>query len=208
MSKPARPELLLGPPVPYVSAARGAMGGIDFDPWSSRHFNRHVCARRYNDRDVLDADEVIHGPWNIPIEGRVSLCLATGAQNTRQMLGRLLREYRGGAVKQACAIFSHHEACRTVPWLWDFPICIPFRRLSYRYWDDELEQLRAVPTGHWSVVAFLPPVELAEDFHEGVARFHAAFSPLGRIMFSEYSGDRRWRDDYRRNLGREYSEMR
>lgn len=183
------------------------MGGIDFDPWSTPRFNRHACARRYIDRSIFDPEEIIRAPWDVPIEGRVLLALAAGAQTTRQMLGRLLKEYRAGVVKQACVSVSHSEICRTVPWIWDFPICMPFRRLSYRYWDDELEQLRSSRTAHWSVVLYFPPVEIAEDYHSGISRFHLAFSPLGRIVFSEYCGDRRWREDYQRNMNREFNEM-
>jgi hypothetical protein len=182
------------------------MGGIDFDAWSTPRFNRHVCARRYNDRSELDPEEIIADPWIIPPDGRVILSLAEGAQTTRRVLGRLLKEYRKGHVQQACAIVSHQEICRTAPWIWDFPICIPFRRLGYRYWDEELEQLRTSSAAQWSVVIYFPPTEIADEYHNGITRFHLAFSPLGRVIFSEYCGDRRWRQDYRRDLGREFSE--
>jgi len=182
------------------------MGGIDFDAWSTPRFNRHVCARRYNNRDELDDDEIISEPWLVPEQGRVVMAVAAGAQTTRKMLGRMLREYRTGNIQQGCAIVSYQEVCRTAPWIWDFPICIPFRRLSYRYWDEELEQLRSVRTAQWSVVVYFPPVELADEYHNGISRFHLAFSPIGRVVLSEYCGDRRWRADYRRCLGREFSE--
>jgi hypothetical protein len=66
--------------------------------------------------------------------------------------------------------------------------------------------LRSVRTAQWSVVVYFPPVELADEYHNGISRFHLAFSPIGRVVLSEYCGDRRWRADYRRCLGREFSE--
>lgn len=208
MRKPDRPEIELGPPREFIVAARGAMGGIDFDPWSTSKFNSaYVCARRYNDREILDLDEIVHGPWNVPIEGRTVMGLAAGAQPTRQLMGRLLKEYRKGYVKEACLITSHQEVCRTAPWIWDFPIVIPFRRLGYQYWDEELEEVRPARSAQWNLILYFPPVEIAEEFHNGIFRFLRAFSPLGRPIFSEYSGDRRWREHYKTNMKRSYNEM-
>ena len=91
----------LAPPPRVVEAAKSVMGAIDFDPWSNKEINRLVNAAKIFDRDKLDLDTVLAKEWDLPGEKRAFIAPAHGAQWTRRLANKALREYRKGRIDQA-----------------------------------------------------------------------------------------------------------
>lgn len=200
-----RPERVdLAPPLEVVTAARATMGAIDLDPYSTPLINQLVLAGRIYDRDHEDFNDVIARPWGHDTKGRVFTGPPTGAGATRRLLNKTLMEYRAGRVQQAVIWVGHNETLIRVPWVWDFPLCLPFRRLRPSYWDDELEQWRSVTPSDWSAIVYLPPASPPEEFHTRLSRFHVAFNGMGRIVFDSNSGEDEWQRPYELLTGRAY----
>jgi hypothetical protein len=176
--------------------ARCTMGSIDLDPYSTRDVNRIVQAARFTERSQ---DPVIAaGRFRVQIGTSVSpgkrvlLAVPAGLRMARALAERLLKDYRSGSVSQAIFWCGNSEILSGCPWLWDFPICLPFRRLAPRYWDDEIEQpVRVSPAG-WSPIIYLPPASPSESFQRGLAAFCSAANPYGRVVFDQWSGDNNW----------------
>ena len=91
----------LAPPPRVVEAAKSVMGAIDFDHWSNKEINRLVNAAKIFDRDKLDLDTVLAKEWVLPGEKRAFIAPAHGAQWTRRLANKALREYRKGGIDQA-----------------------------------------------------------------------------------------------------------
>ena len=189
----------LAPPKEVVLGARSVLGAIDLDPYGTKDINRIVMAARYYDRDseTEDFDDVIRKDWKVPGEKRVFVAPPIGAGATRRLMNKTLREYRRGAVSQAVFWISHNESIIRCPWIWDHPICIPFRRLRPVWWCDELETFRTVDPSDWSAIAYLPPTESSDEYYAKLSRFHAVFSAMGRIVVNERSGEGDWEESYR-----------
>lgn len=183
------------PPEAVVNVARCTMGGIDLDVHSTPEANRFVTAGRFLDA-TDDLEMAIGRHWSPAGNKRVLLAIPGGLRLTRALLGKLLKEYRSGAIREAVAWCGSNEALVACPWLWDFPICLPWRRLAPRFWDDELEQCTRVLPADWSPIIYLPPPDSSDAFRRGVARFHASASPYGRIVLDEWSGESRWQECY------------
>ncbi|MEB3320471.1 MAG: hypothetical protein VKI63_05985 [Cyanobium sp.] len=208
LSNPGR-KLPLAPPARFVAGARQAMGGIDFDPWTTRTNNRLVLATRFLDRElIVDPTIACNDPWDIPEAGRVLCVTPAGMIHTRRFLARILKEYRRGTVKQACVLVGTGEAATKIPWLWDLPIAMPFTRLGFRWYDDECEKFRTSQPTHWSFVVFFPPTATPEAAQAGLVRFHDAFAPFSRIIVNEFAGDTSWKQHYKQYFGREFQESR
>ena len=82
---------------------------------------------------------------------------------------------------------SASELLRAAPVVWDYPICIPFRRVK---------QLRATADGFesvcpstWNFLMYGPPVDEAITDIDKITLFHNTFRDIGRIIYSEYAGD-------------------
>lgn len=201
----ARPDRVdLAPPPEVVRAARATLGAIDLDPYSTALINGLVLAGRIYDRDQEDFDAVLARPWDSRGDGRVFIGPPTGAGVSRRLLHKLLAEYRSGRVRQAVVWLGHNETLIRTPWLWDFPMCLPFRRLRPCYFDDELEEWRSVAPSDWSAIVYLPPASPPEAFHTGFSRFAVAFGALGRVVFDSGSGDDDWQRHYQVLTGRAY----
>lgn len=186
----------LAPPKDVVLAARSVLGSIDLDPYSTKDINRSVQAARFFDRDHLSLEEIINQDWHPAGEKRVFVGAPTGAALTRKLLNKTLREYRTGRIDQAVLWLAHNEAIIRAPWIWDFPVCIPFTRLRPCWWDDELDVFRNIAPSDWSAVIYLPPADSPNLFQTMLSRFHSAFNQLGRIVFNEYSGENDWEKSY------------
>lgn len=187
----------LVPPRVVVEAAHALLGSIDLDPYSTADANRLVTAKRFLDRNQLSIPEITATPWDSHANCRVFLGIPSGATNTKHLLDKALREYKRGRVQQVVAWIGANEALIRTPWIWDFPVCMPFRRLRPGYWDDELSEFRPVAPSQWSAVLFLPPAEPTDLYFKAMSRFHVTFSPLGRIIFNEYAGEREWEIAYK-----------
>lgn len=190
-------RLILAPPDDLVLNARAVMGAIDYDPFSTPDVNRLVGAAKIEDRNSIQLDDVIAADWVVPGEGRVLVNAPPKAADSRRLLNKTLREYRKGTVQQAVLWIPNNETLIRLPWLWDFPVCIPFRRLRPNWWDEELEVFRGVSLTDWSAVFYLPPAAPSTLFASKLARFHTAFSHMGRVVFNELSGEGDWEKTYR-----------
>lgn len=197
-------RLDLAPPQDIILPARSVLGAVDLDPYSTPTINRVVMAKRIYDRDEGSIEDMLASDWEAPGDKRVFVGVPIGAGATRRILNKLLREYRAGRVSHAIAWIGHNESIIRMPWLWDFPICIPFRRLRPCYWDDELDKFRSVSPSDWSAVLYLPPADDSYGFHSGLSKFHVAFSPIGRVVFNEASGEDDWAEAYKVATGQPY----
>ena len=206
----AESEVELLPPVDVVLAARMVMGSIDLDPWSCTVQNKLVKSGRYFNRDQEDLDDICSRDWESLGERRAFLALK-GAKPTRRILNKLLQEYRVGRVKEAVIWLQHSESLSRCPWLWNFPVCIPFKRLRPVWFDDEVETFRSFSPSAWSVVIYLPPSDDAEEYHTRLARFSSAFAEKGRIIHDEIQGlgdidgDGDWEAGFKKATGHAYN---
>ena len=189
----------LAPPTNIVLASRSVLGSIDLDPYSTKEINTLVQSAKIFDRnDGEDAlHKIISQDWIVPGEGRVFVGPPTGLAPSRKLFNKTLREYRKGSVQQAILWVGHNETMIKCPWLWDFPCCMPFKRLRPSWWDDELETFRSISPSDWSAIFYLPPSSPPSQFQTMVARFHTAFSHIGRIVFNELSGEGDWELSYK-----------
>lgn len=192
----------LAPPQAVIDVARRTMGAIDL------HVGGDAQTIRLSEAVVqLPAGDLVRGS-QLPAagKGRALLAATGGTRKARLLAGLLLDAYRSSRVKEAVIWCGGSEILPRCPWLWDFPICIPFRRLAPQFWDDELEEFARVAPSAWSPIIYLPPAAPREAFIRGLARFHAAAGVFGRVVFDERSGDSPWRDAYRSLTGRSYSD--
>ena len=146
-------ELL--PPQDVVLNARAVMGAIDFDPWSSPDQNLLVQSARYYNRLQEDIDDICSRDWKSLGEKRCFM-LTRGAKETKRLMHKLLREYRVGRIKEAVVWLQHNESITRMPWIWNFPICIPFKRLRPCWRDEEVDAFRTFSPAVWSFVVYLP----------------------------------------------------
>lgn len=198
----------LAPSQVFVDSARAAMGGIDFDPWSTPTYNRLVLARRFMDYELADVDTICKDPWNIPAEGRLFSMLPGQAAPAGKLLYRILQEYRKGRVTQACVMITTPEFLIRKPWVWDFPMAMPFRRPRLRWYDEEFSMFRGITTSAWGVVLYFPISVDVDRYQESMARFYDAFAPSSRIVFNELCGDTAWKRHYETFCGKAFSDSR
>jgi hypothetical protein len=194
----------LAPPEDVVLCARSVMGAIDFDPYSNSGNNRLVQAASFLDETQFELDDVVAQDWQVPGDGRAFVSPPGRARDTRRLLNKTLRVYRKGIIKEAVLWVAHNESIIKLPWLWDFPACIPFRRCRPCWWDEELETFRAISMGDWSAVFYLPPSDTPALFSTRLARFHGTFSHIGRVVFNEMSGEGDWETAYKRQFNKPY----
>ena len=199
----------LGPPQDLVAAAKAVMGAIDFDPFSTKDINRLVQAARFLDRDrdaepEIALENVLAPDWELPGEKRAFIAPAHGAQWSRKLINKTLREYQRGRVDQAVIWVANNETLTKVPWVWNFPVCIPFKRLKATWYDDELEKFRNTVPASWSSVVYLPPSD-PQRFHSKVSLFHASFFTMGAIIFNEMSGHTDWEKAYELGMKKKYN---
>jgi hypothetical protein len=197
-------EADLLPPQDVVLAARSVMGSIDLDPWSCPDQNLLVQSARYFNRHQEDLDDICSRDWESRGERRAFM-IAKGAKDTKRLLHKLLREYRVGRVKEAVVWIQHNESLARLPWLWNFPLCIPFKRLRPCWRIDDLDEFRTFSPAVWSFVAYLPPTESSAEYYSKLARFSVAFAGKGRVIVTEDSGSDDWEAGYRKATGHAYS---
>ncbi len=87
---------------------------------------------------------------------------------------------------------AHLKLSAQPPAIFDYPFCIPFKRVK---------QLRAVSTGFepiapstWNVIVYGPPLDDVISDIDKVTLFYNTFRDIGRICFNEYAGDS-WQKD-------------
>jgi len=172
-------KLPLYPTPQLIERARSVMGSIDFDPTSDPVQQVLVDATSVPSLDVNPLHETWHGNVWVSPKGAV--------RNTRLWLNKTINEYRNNHIKSFVFFTSASEIIRATPILWDYPVCIPFRRIK---------QLRATTNGFepvcpstWNVLIYGPPLEEVISDIDKVTLFYNTFRDVGRIIFNEYAGD-------------------
>ena len=91
--------------------------------------------------------------------GNVWVSPKGAVKNTRMWLTKTLQEYRNGHINSFIFFTSASELLRATPVLWDYPMCIPYKRVK---------QLRATKNGFeavspstWNFLCYGPPVDQA-----------------------------------------------
>lgn len=169
------------------------MGSIDFDPTSDPVQQVLVDATSVPTLEFNPLQEHWHGNVWVAPKGAV--------RDNRLWLKKTLSEYRNGHINSFIFFSSASELLRAEPVLWDYPICIPFKRVK---------QLRATSEGFepvcpstWNLLVYGPPLDQAITNIDKVSLFYNTFRDVGRIIYNEYAGDS-WSKDleyYEENRG-------
>lgn len=185
-------------PKEVIEMSRAVLGSIDLDPYSNPTGNRIISAARFFDRDALSLDDIIASDWNTSSSGRIfyGIPFGQGITASRRMLLKTLRDYRSGFIKTAIVWVGSNEVLSNCPWLWDFPICLSYRRLKPVYWDEEAEVYVKVTPSSWSFIVHMPPTESTVDFSRSLSQFHVCFTTMGRVVMNQYSGEDDWLHGY------------
>jgi len=177
-------KLPLYPTPQLIERARQVMGSIDYDPTSDPIQQVLVDATSVPSLEINPLQEHWHGNVWVAPKGAV--------RNTRVWLNKTINEYRNNYIKSFVFFTSASEIIRATPVIWDYPVCIPFRRIK---------QLRATPNGFesvcpstWNVLIYGPPLDEAITDIDKISLFYNSFRDIGRIIYNEYSGDN-WAKD-------------
>ncbi len=160
------------------------MGSIDYDPTSDPVQQVLVNATSVPSIEVNPIQEQWHGNVWVAPKGAV--------RNSRIWLNKTISEYRNGHINSFIFFSSASELLRASPVIWDYPVCIPFKRVK---------QLRATKKGFepvcpstWNFLVYGPPVEQVISDIDRVTLFHQTYRDIGRVIYSEYAGDN-WNKD-------------
>ena len=172
-------KLPLYPTPQLIERARNVMGSIDFDPTSDPVQQVLVDATSVPAINVNPLTETWHGNVWVSPKGAV--------RNTRVWLNKTINEYRNNHIKSFVFFTSASEIMRACPVIWDYPVCIPFKRIK---------QLRATAKGFepvcpssWNVLLYGPPLDQTMSDIDKVTLFYSTFRDVGRIIYNEYAGD-------------------
>lgn len=160
------------------------MGSIDFDPTSDPVQQVLVNATSVPSIEINPLQEHWHGNVWVAPKGAV--------RDSRIWLNKTISEYRNGYINSFVFFTSASELLRASPVIWDYPVCIPFKRVK---------QLRAVASGFeavspstWNFLVYGPPTDQALSDIDKITIFYDTFRDVGRIIYNEYAGDN-WSKD-------------
>ena len=177
-------KLPLYPTPQIIERARTVMGRIDYDPTSDPVQQVLVDATSVPTLETSPLQEHWHGNVWVAPKGAV--------RNSRVWLNKTINEYRNGYINSFVYFTSASELLRAAPVVWDYPMCIPFRRIK---------QLRATPEGFepvcpstWNFLLYGPPIDDVITDIDKVTLFYNTFRDVGRIIYNEFSGDN-WSKD-------------
>ena len=172
-------KLPLYPTPQLIERARSVMGSIDFDPTSDPVQQVLVDAVSVPTIEVNPLQEHWHGNVWVAPKGAV--------RDNRIWLNKTISEYRNGYIKSFVFFSSASELLRAAPVIWDYPVCIPFKRVK---------QLRATANGFesvspstWNLLIYGPPVDQTLTDIDKVSLFYNTFRDVGRVIYSEFAGD-------------------
>ena len=172
-------KLPLYPTPQLIERARMVMGSIDYDPTSDPVQQVLVDATSVPGIEVNPIKEHWHGNVWVSPKGAVRDC--------RIWLTKTINEYRNGYINSFVFFCSASELLRASPVIWDYPVCIPFKRVK---------QLRATGNGFepvspstWNLLVYGPPVDQTLTDIDKVTLFYNTFRDVGRVIYNEYAGD-------------------
>ena len=172
-------KLPLYPTPQLIERAREVMGSIDYDPSSD------PVQQVLVDATSVPAMEI--NPLNVHWHGNVFVAAKGAVRNSRLWFNKTISEYRNGYIKSFVFFTSASELLRASPVIWDYPVCIPFKRVK---------QLKATSEGFepvcpstWNVIVYGPPVDAVLSDIDRVQLFHDQFRDIGRVIVNEFAGD-------------------
>ena len=178
-------NLKLYPTPQIIERAREVMGGIDYD--TSDPVQQVLV-------DATSVPNLESNPHKEHWHGNVFISPKRAVRDNRIWLNKAVSEYRNGYCKSFIFFSSASELLRASPVVWDFPLCIPFKRVK---------QLRATASGFepvspstWNFLVYAPPVDQVLTDIDRVELFYSRFKDIGRVIFNEYAGDGWQRDWY------------
>jgi hypothetical protein len=180
-------------PVDYLPYIDALFGDIDLDPCTTELANgQFLRARNFYTKE--DDGLNIETPWTgkvylfPPTYGRCSWSAprgtwkwglrggSSGTSPTAAWFKRLVREWKLGNVSEGLLFSTNHECFRTMPEMWNYPVCIPKDRANLIH-GDRLFTFQTPLT--WGYFVYLPPRELGFDPSR---RFREIFSHVGHIV--------------------------
>ena len=177
-------KLPLYPTPQLIERARTVMGSIDFDPTSDPVQQVLV--------DATSVPAIESNPLQEHWHGNVWVAPKGAVKNTRIWLNKTINEYRNSHINSFVFFTSASEIIRATPVIWDYPCCIPFRRVK---------QLRATPSGFesvcpstWNILVYGPPLDATINDIDKISLFHSSFRDIGRVIYNEFAGDNWFKD--------------
>ena len=160
------------------------MGSIDFDPTADPVQQVLV--------DATSIPSVEVNPLQAHWHGNVWVAPKGAVRNSRIWLNKTISEYRNGHIKSFVFFSSASELLRASPVIWDYPVCIPFKRVK---------QLRATTKGFepvcpstWNFLVYGPPMDQVISDVDKITLFYNTFRDIGRIIYNEYAGGNWFKD--------------
>ena len=177
-------KLPLYPPPHLIEKARTLMGSIDFDPTSDPVQQVLV--------DATSVPTLGTNPLKEHWSGNVWLSPDGGVRDVRTWFEKTVAEYRTGHIDSFVFFTGASEVLRAVPLVWDYPICIPFKRVKML--RAKAHGFEEISPSSWNLLIYGPPVDQVLSDIDKVSMFHQLFSDLGRVIVNEYAGDN-WNRD-------------
>ena len=160
------------------------MGTIDYDPTTDPVQQVLVNATSIPSMEVNPLQEQWHGNVWVAPKGAV--------RNSRIWLNKTISEYRNGHINSFVYFTSASEILRAAPVMWDYPMCIPFKRVKQlRATKDWFE---TVCPSTWNCLIYGPPMDQVISDIDKVTLFYNTFRDIGRVIYNEYAGDN-WQKD-------------
>lgn len=172
-------KLPLYPTPQLINRARQVMGSIDFDPTSDPVQQVLVEATSVPSIEINPLQEHWHGNVWVAPKGAVRDC--------RIWLNKTISEYRQGHIKSFVFFSSASELLRAMPVIWDYPVCIPFKRVKQL--RASAKGFEAVSPSTWNLLVYGPPLDQALSDIDKISLFYNTFRDVGRVIYNEYAGD-------------------
>lgn len=182
-----RPNAELILPDEVIAASRQLLGGIDLLPNGSTAANTLLQAKQVMG---FESEKALGEPW----QGRVLLIPPGRQPRHTQYITKLIRAHEAGEVQQGVLISNIPEVLRLVPEVMDFPFCIPYRRLRYR-WLDNSGELRVLSPSSWNLIVYLPDCSSQKALFDSTCRFSETFNSIGRCVVDS-NPTTEWRTAY------------
>lgn len=186
-------------PQNIIVMGRSVLGGVDFDPYSCKDGNRLIMAARFLDHEKLSIDDIIAADWECGDEGRVFTGVphSTGLKVSRRILSKVHRLYEEDVIQKAVLWFGQNTLLSKIPWLWDYPICIPFLRGRPCYLDHDIDVYRAISPYTWSFIVFFPPKGSPQMYGRSISQFCVSAGAIGRVIHNQFAKEDDWIASYK-----------
>lgn len=181
-------------PVEYLPYIDALLGDIDLDPCSTNHANAQFL--RAKKIYTLEDDGLnIQEPWTgktylfPPSYGRCSFNKERGTWRWSLRAGptakapaviwfnRLVKEWKLRNIPEALFYTTNSEMMRVCPEMWDYPVCIPYKRADLVH-GKKLFVLKKPM--FWGYFIYLPPFNFG---FEQAEKFRYIFSHIGKVIY-------------------------